>query len=104
MKPLKQKPPRTLSEGTRVSWMQENQMIPHPEGKTCRKGETLSVMRTIRLYGTIRHTNVIGYEVSVDNRRYSMSVPYQSIKIERASDTDAQAQAGYEKLKDINQW
>ena len=104
MKPIKEFKGRRLSPGTRVSWMQENQMIPHPEGKTCRKGETLSVMRTIRLYGTIRHTNVIGYEVSVDNRRYSMSVPYQSIKIERASDTDAQAQAGYEKLKDINQW
>ena len=40
MKPLKQKPPRTLSEGTRVSWMQENQMIPHPEGKTCRTDDT----------------------------------------------------------------
>ena len=104
MKPIKEFKGKRLSPGTRVSWMQENQMIPHPEGKTCRKGETLSVMRTIRLYGTIRHTNVIGYEVSVDNRRYSMSVPYQSIKIERASDTDAQAQAGYEKLKDINQW
>ena len=104
MKPLKQQPPRSLASGTRVSWMQANQMIPHPEGKTCRKGETLSVMRTIRLYGTIRHTNVVGYEVSVDHRRYSMSVPWEAITIEKPKDTDALAQKGYEQLKEINQW
>ena len=33
-----------------------------------------------------------------------MSVPWEGITIERASDTDAQAQAGYEKLRDINSW
>ena len=37
--------------GQTISWMQPNQMVPHPEGKTDRNGDVLPVMRTKELTG-----------------------------------------------------
>jgi len=65
---------KRFSVGQRIKWMQKNQMIDHPQGKTDRKGQILKVMRTIELQGEIVHTNAPGYEVQPDDRSYTMSV------------------------------
>jgi len=66
---------KRFTTGTRIKWMQPNQMVDHPEGKCDRKGNILKVMRTIELQGIIIHTNAPGYEVRPDDRQYNMSVP-----------------------------
>jgi len=65
---------KRFSAGQRIQWMQKNQMVPHPQGKTDRKGDILPVMRTKQLTGTIIHTNIGGYEVKPDDRAYHMNV------------------------------
>jgi hypothetical protein len=69
---------KRFTAGTRIKWMQPNQMVDHPEGKTDRKGDMLKVMRTIELTGIIQHGNTGGYSVLPDDRQYTMSVPEEN--------------------------
>jgi len=73
---------RKFKSGDRVKWMQKNQMVDHPEGRSHPVYGMLKVMRTIELYGAIQHTNSVGYDVLVDNRGYTMSVKEENLKME----------------------
>jgi hypothetical protein len=42
-----------LQKGDKVTWVAEMQCVPHPEGKTDRKGEVLPVFRDKDMTGTI---------------------------------------------------
>jgi len=42
-----------FNTGDKVTWIAEMQCVPHPEGKTDRKGEVLPVFRDKQMTGTI---------------------------------------------------
>jgi hypothetical protein len=42
-----------FNRGDKVTWIAEMQCVPHPDGKTDRKGEPLPVFRDKQMTGTI---------------------------------------------------
>tara|TARA_R100000544_G_C2190325_1_gene41349 strand:+ start:279 stop:530 length:252 start_codon:yes stop_codon:yes gene_type:complete len=45
-----------FNTGDKVKWIQEMMCVPHPEGKTCRKGIVLPVFRDTERTGVIMHS------------------------------------------------
>jgi hypothetical protein len=67
--------------GDKVKWMQPNQFVDHPEGKTDRKGNMLKVMRDKELTGIVQGKNIKGYTIMIDNRGYTVSVVEEKIQL-----------------------
>ena len=42
-----------LKIGDKVKWIKEMAIVPHPEGKTDRRGNVLSVLRDLEITGTL---------------------------------------------------
>ncbi len=74
---------RKYRSGQEVKWMQPNQFIDHPEGKTHPKYGMLKIMRTIELTGIIQHTNANGYDILPHGRNYTISVKEENITSEK---------------------
>tara|TARA_B100001057_G_scaffold447914_1_gene487773 strand:- start:928 stop:1185 length:258 start_codon:yes stop_codon:yes gene_type:complete len=49
--------------GDKVKWIEPMTIVPHPEGKTDRKGEVLPVFRDKEFKGRVIGTNASGYSV-----------------------------------------
>ena len=54
---------RKFKEGDKVKWIEPMTLVPHPEGKTDRKGEVLPVFRDKEFNGRIISSNAYGYTV-----------------------------------------
>ena len=55
-----------FNTGDKVKWIEPMTIVPHPEGKTDRKGEVLPVFRDKEFNGRIISQNAYGYTVRPD--------------------------------------